>query len=68
MKFGQSRTKETMYKQWMKQGATSPAAHPQERSPALTGMHNRRRLRILYILLGLSICVLGAGLVLLIII
>ena len=67
MNFGHSGTEERLRKQWVKQGAILPAATTQQRSLTPVELNNKRRLRILYALLGLSICTMGTGLVLLLI-
>ena len=67
MKFSHSRTEERLHTQYVKHGAILPSARPQERSLAPTGVENRRRLHTLNILLGLSIFILCAGLVLLLV-
>ena len=70
MKLGHKKGEDKLYKQWVKHGDLSPGTTPQEESPSDVSAgreKNKQGLRGLYILLGVSIFVLGAGLVLLLI-
>ncbi len=72
MKFSRKKGEEKLYQQWVKHGDLSSEAVPPKESPADMPVDrgkdrgkNGRGLRVLYILLGGSMLLLCAGLVLL---
>jgi len=67
MKLGRKKRKDKLYQQWEKHGELSPETIPQKDSSGDMPVGRekmKQRLLILYILLGIGIVALGAGLVL----
>ena len=74
MKSNRKKGEDKLYQQWVKYGDLSPEAIPQKESPADMPVDkgkdrgkNEPSLRVLYILLGASMLLLCAGLVLLLV-
>jgi len=64
MGFGGWRREKKLYKQWEKYANLSPEAIPQKETPA---DKDKQRLKVLYTLLGVSIVLFCAGLILILI-
>lgn len=72
LKYFRRRKKRKLYRQWVERANLSPDAIPQEevaedRLPMSQADKQRLHPTILYILLGVAVVVLGAGLILLIV-